>query len=993
MEPFSFPPGTLSVIHQVISAAQQRKQRWDTSPNYTQTQTENFQVVLEDILDIYQDLEALVQDVKLSFHGSTRLFRKEDADQFDRDFSELREMCRETAAQLENLDINNQEDHGLHRQQQHDDHATNSTLSVLRKDATRAKNTARLYAHRINNVSVTEIVSPQKTGTILDHIERQTDLFSEGLEIIDVNTEESSSRNAASNRSSIRRDEFKPTFLVQRNPPNVVLDYDTLDTQNNPVTLECQLKHAILSPNTTNEQCKRRFACATASSLPGAEGMGGVGKSCALRGLITCPDVCNAFPGGIYFMSFEMHMRADRIPAEIAQIVRLSGGHSVANSIAASKSIDKAVTAAAQWFSKAGPDKPCLFLIDDVWLRNGISADTLLSLSRLTLCNESSSFCFSTRFSELAGLVGNRSQRAVTFNTLDPVSKLARTVLLNHAAIRESDVCRDHEDAITSILHACNGLKVALTVAGGSVKVLGKRNRSRTFNPWSDFVQRIEDRDVNIVKSKGGMGGRLTGYRSLLEMIPIALDVVQEHLLQMEVQQSLSMHQLFRSLCIMPKQKVLVSKWLWKMWNEIGTHQDIMDVITCLEQVGLLNYDEFGFCQVVANRRVYSSCAHLRMHDLIHDYICEEAVRHEGVAYWHEQLLQGLVPGKEMWTVEKWEEYGQQWCDRAVSQYECPCSANIITLLRDADNHQLADALQTHGQIKLKNTNRPSFPIVPFASVNSPRDYNTGVEDGIHSDKPFRTDDEDTDVERERVSERHHNRVENVQLFGSRSFVFSPNSLTPPLSTDDKSSSSGYATGEDLGRLLNSQSYICLTHANTANYERFCDDSEGYESSYSYGPSTAHSIDVPSARGDDDDASSSDTHSTSGRSFFGGDDSNFEHVAPSVHHSTNVYIHYPQPQSLCPLHVNRVIPRSVSVPESSRLNGTTGESVNGHGRKQQRDTATLPMPDFYPQPEDNTGGKFGGWKPSARHRAPKIAGVQVTPSSRMVRFKEIQTYI
>lgn len=81
-------------------------------------------------------------------------------------------------------------------------------------------------------------------------------------------------------------DSFKVVNMVPANPVDIVLDFGV-----NSGTPESSPKKAIFDVNTK----------ATVTAI--ASGMGGVGKTCALRGVGLDQDAAARFPDGIFYMS------------------------------------------------------------------------------------------------------------------------------------------------------------------------------------------------------------------------------------------------------------------------------------------------------------------------------------------------------------------------------------------------------------------------------------------------------------------------------------------------------------------------------------------------------------------------------------------------------------------------------------------------------------------------------------------------------------------
>lgn len=317
------------------------------------------------------------------------------------------------------------------------------------------------------------ISSISATGRIVQtNLERQTKDINHHA---DQNTKEI---KQAISSSSGRKNVFRPQFLKESNPPNVLLNFDDEETY------EGRLKRAFLNHN--HDPDGKIIASATGKQVKGADGMGGVGKSCALRGLTEDADVKKFYSGGIYFISLGMDADLKEVTCGLEDIVRSSGGTEEAKTLKRiidgissrstkaklEKQVERCLKVAALWFSNCG-DCPCLFLVDDIWLRNGITSTVVQSLSELTQCHPHISLCFATRFTELGVLAGDKGM--VSFDTLPPQGVRERQILLSHAGVYEVDVPNEHQESLEKVLDIAAGLNVALAVVGGSVRVLREK--------------------------------------------------------------------------------------------------------------------------------------------------------------------------------------------------------------------------------------------------------------------------------------------------------------------------------------------------------------------------------------------------------------------------------------------------------------------------------------------------------------------------------------
>lgn len=166
---------------------------------------------------------------------------------------------------------------------------------------------------------------------------------------------------------------YTTVFSVPRNPPRLTLDYNTK------CTYEGMLKDAILDGSTSG------IVAVLAS------GLGGVGKTCALRGLAMDSEIKTRFPEGILYMQLGNDSRPSDIVNGIADAVMETGGRRLAPKVRNALSFADALTIARRWFT---PYK-CLFLIDDIWYANGITSGSLRKLR--TMLHDESLLVYTTR--------------------------------------------------------------------------------------------------------------------------------------------------------------------------------------------------------------------------------------------------------------------------------------------------------------------------------------------------------------------------------------------------------------------------------------------------------------------------------------------------------------------------------------------------------------------------------------------------------------------
>lgn len=114
----------------------------------------------------------------------------------------------------------------------------------------------------------------------------------------------------ASIPSPNKPDSFNCVNMEPVNPENIVLHFEE-----NSGTPESAFKKAIFDQNS--------FGTVTAV----ASGMGGIGRTCALRGVGLHEDALKRFPDGIFYMSLGAESGKAELIRNIAEFVRRSGGY------------------------------------------------------------------------------------------------------------------------------------------------------------------------------------------------------------------------------------------------------------------------------------------------------------------------------------------------------------------------------------------------------------------------------------------------------------------------------------------------------------------------------------------------------------------------------------------------------------------------------------------------------------------------------------------
>lgn len=94
-----------------------------------------------------------------------------------------------------------------------------------------------------------------------------------------------------------------------------------------------------------------------------ASGLGGVGKTCALRRRTTDSAVRQRFSGGILYIELRRGAGIADLICGIARVVRRTGGAKLSGTIRAQRDLTDATDKTAPWFNK----HKLLFMVDDMW--------------------------------------------------------------------------------------------------------------------------------------------------------------------------------------------------------------------------------------------------------------------------------------------------------------------------------------------------------------------------------------------------------------------------------------------------------------------------------------------------------------------------------------------------------------------------------------------------------------------------------------------------
>lgn len=414
-------------------------------------------------------------------------------------------------------------------------------------------------------------------------------------------------RTSAASNGARHPDVFRACNTAPRNPKSVVIDFESTDSEGNPATLEGKLKAVLLRSETS-----RSFGAI-------AQGMGGVGKTCALRALAADRNVMARFPGGIYFMSLGADASTKDVIEELAGAVDASGGASISLEMRREKNLTRAVQKAQGWFSGSC----CLFIFDDLWALRDTKDSILLQLSVLvSLCgghNSTSCLLYSTRDQSLS-LQGE----TVAFEPRDPLGKTAMAILARAAGAEreelEEPVC---QPAINRILGKCSGLPVSLNLCGTNIRLMRSRWTEDKKEVWGEYWRKLEAKTL--------LSTSADAYGSLDVALQVSIEYLDGEASETGMFLKMSHRKMHRALCILRKQDWVSVCILQKLWGLLD-RKCTEHVVNDMANVGIV-YAEHR--KVADDTKILG----LRLHDLVHDFALQEARKHGEERLWPGDLI------------------------------------------------------------------------------------------------------------------------------------------------------------------------------------------------------------------------------------------------------------------------------------------------------------------------------------------------------------------
>lgn len=353
-------------------------------------------------------------------------------------------------------------------------------------------------------------------------------------------------QSQAEGDDSLTLDRFKTVNMVPSNPVRIVLDFND---NNSP---ECQLKTAIFDDQN--------------NATVVASGMGGVGKTCALRGVGLHGDASLRFPGGVLYMSLGAESSKAELIRNIANVVRRTGGIEKSREIEVGTDLSVAVNLATEWFRR----HVCLFLIDDVWCQKGIDSRVTEVLSGIA-ANKLSRVAFTTRDITLHTEV----EIKFTKRAKADAEKILRSSAGMEVLPQDADECA----ALQSIFKMTDGLPIALNVVGSRAWHLMKVRNVNPLHVWS-YVSNEYDQSKTLLS---GTAFRNDKNENVLNVLLMSLQMIDKESGNVR-HKSIRM---FSALSILQKRQEVPFDVLERIWglssDEVRSEIEIFERFSIVE--------------------------------------------------------------------------------------------------------------------------------------------------------------------------------------------------------------------------------------------------------------------------------------------------------------------------------------------------------------------------------------------------------------------------
>ena len=308
----------------------------------------------------------------------------------------------------------------------------------------------------------------------------------------------------------------------------------------------------------------------------GVQGMGGIGKSVLAAALAQEPEVQQAFPDGIFWVTVGIEPLLVTQQAELAEA--LSGKIPTFSEVKQGK----------EYLGQLLANKVCLLILDDVWQLDHADAFNAI--------NSRSQLLVTTRDAELITELGAINYRLDLLNDEQSLSLLA-----SWAGMPVSDL----PDVAKVVAQECGNLPLALSLCGAMV---------RDLTPWEYVLDALRSADLEFIQKHFAH----YPYPDVFKALHISLEVLSKT--------NPIAAERYRELAVFPADEAISEATILRLWQYTGDlkTQTGRQILVTLNSKGMLHLE----------RKL--SGLWISLHDLQYDYLRSQQI---DLRYLHRHLL------------------------------------------------------------------------------------------------------------------------------------------------------------------------------------------------------------------------------------------------------------------------------------------------------------------------------------------------------------------
>lgn len=390
---------------------------------------------------------------------------------------------------------------------------------------------------------------------------------------------------------------FQPSFHVPRNPSHVCLDFDAINSNNSPASIEGRVKFLA---------CLDHQEAMNTSNIVSIVGMSGTGKTCTLRALAFHQDVRNRFPDGIYYISMGIEATESHFSSALCDVITR-----VVAQADHAKFLQYTVDELLMFLSKLFQGRTFALLVDDVQPTAPLGAQVIDSIADWLTVGNKSCMVFTTQDRNVA-LKG----RVVNFSPRDPMGETSKLILARCAQFDLDEVQVEQiTDHFNKALSICAGLPLALAIVGRAVLSLSLSLGDEQGNKaWERYLVSREEQPTD----GRDVFGSVEGYRGLYTTLYTSLTALDSNTEGLTFQPSMSYKDMFMSLYILVRKDWAPYAMLRRLWG-LENDQQAKEIASRFTYASLADVQ---FVEVEGKE-----VEGITLHDLIHNFLVHERAK------------------------------------------------------------------------------------------------------------------------------------------------------------------------------------------------------------------------------------------------------------------------------------------------------------------------------------------------------------------------------